>query len=223
MSERTPYDTGVRAQPHPWVKYLSKIGEWVAGSENLRPAQDDDFGRVDFDDDSGATLATVYVDRDETGTYTAHVFNFGADETIDIVLGEKPPAAERPLTLVVSRAVEMEEIRGLIWGTGLFQYPWWGEVRVLRDGSPLTTPWETLEAGDVIQIEHDREDGDEGALDGLTTLTAPDIVAAADKGILEGSFADEAARDMTEDLGLADAEAADVVMQIAVFGKVIFG
>lgn len=50
MGELTPYDTGERAQPFTWE----------------HDGESDRYGRVDFDNDEGATLATVYVARSET-------------------------------------------------------------------------------------------------------------------------------------------------------------
>ena len=47
----TPHDTGDRLQPTPWVR----MG--ITGIQNPRPAQPDDYGRVDFDDAEGATQA----------------------------------------------------------------------------------------------------------------------------------------------------------------------
>ncbi len=58
MSALTPYDTGTRAEPRPWVN-----PDGSAGSDRSRKAEPDDYGRVDFDDDSGSTLATVRVER----------------------------------------------------------------------------------------------------------------------------------------------------------------
>lgn len=55
-----PYDTGERAQPHDWVQVRAQADE---------PLQREDIGKVDFDNDSGGTVATVWVERDETGSY----------------------------------------------------------------------------------------------------------------------------------------------------------
>ncbi|MFT4284292.1 MAG: hypothetical protein QM598_05600 [Protaetiibacter sp.] len=73
MAELTPYDTGARLEPRTWVEDVG--GSWVTGSERLRDAFPDDFGRVDFDDDEGATIATIYVERGpgSTPSYRVHV------------------------------------------------------------------------------------------------------------------------------------------------------
>lgn len=52
----TPYDRGTRLEPRIWVK------NGTTGTEMPRPALDDDYGRVDFDNDEGATDLTLYVD-----------------------------------------------------------------------------------------------------------------------------------------------------------------
>ena len=54
----TPYDTGARLEPHPWVR------DGITGHEYQRPAEADDYGRVDFDDDEGTTIATLHIEGD---------------------------------------------------------------------------------------------------------------------------------------------------------------
>lgn len=49
----TPYDTGTRLEPQLWPL-------------NDEP---DRYGRVDFDDDEGATIASAYVQRLHIGAY----------------------------------------------------------------------------------------------------------------------------------------------------------
>ena len=51
----TPYDTGKRAEPKVW--------------EARHRESDNDFGKVDFDTEEGGTVATLYIERDEDGTY----------------------------------------------------------------------------------------------------------------------------------------------------------
>lgn len=52
----TCYDTGERAEPHAW------------------PLTDaDSYGRVDFDDDEGRTVATIYLERTADGDYAIHI------------------------------------------------------------------------------------------------------------------------------------------------------
>ena len=64
----TPYDTGERAQPMPWQKDRFEV------KDTMKHGDPDDIGKVDFDDDEGATVATVVVERNDTGGYTVVVF-----------------------------------------------------------------------------------------------------------------------------------------------------
>ena len=57
----TPFDTGERLEPHVW-----------AG------AQGGDLGKVDFDDDEGRTVVTVYGERSAVdGAYVLRVVSQG--------------------------------------------------------------------------------------------------------------------------------------------------
>jgi len=62
MNARTPYDAGTRLEPTPWVRRTGD-GVYWAGEEVVRHAAPDDFGRVDFDDDEGATILVVHVEK----------------------------------------------------------------------------------------------------------------------------------------------------------------
>lgn len=62
MRKLTPYDTGERLEPMPWVK------DGIAGQFEPRPAEPDDYGRVDFDD-SDSTVATLWIERRDDGGY----------------------------------------------------------------------------------------------------------------------------------------------------------
>lgn len=65
MTQLTPYDTGQRAEPKPWVTSTQGVG-----GTNDR----DDWGKVDFDGDSGETVATIWLERDETtGDYVVRI------------------------------------------------------------------------------------------------------------------------------------------------------
>lgn len=52
----SPYNTGERLEPFPWVR------DGVTGTAKPRPSERDDYGRVDFDDDEGTTIATVHIE-----------------------------------------------------------------------------------------------------------------------------------------------------------------
>jgi hypothetical protein len=51
----TPYDTGKRAEPKVW--------------EARHRESEKDFGKVDFNNEEDFTIATLYIERDEDGTY----------------------------------------------------------------------------------------------------------------------------------------------------------
>ncbi|MGO1276985.1 MAG: hypothetical protein ACTMIG_13695 [Corynebacterium variabile] len=85
MSKLTPYDTGERLEPVAWVRGGTTSPDGLA-----RPAEDDDFGRVDFDLDDGTTLATVYLMPVDTG-YEMHIQQHGEDYLAVLGANEPPP------------------------------------------------------------------------------------------------------------------------------------
>ena len=76
MRELTPYDTGERAIPIPWV---GAPGDFTTDL-NRAP---EDFGNVDFDDDEGRTIATIHLSRRDDGGYTVHIMPMDDDVTIE--------------------------------------------------------------------------------------------------------------------------------------------
>lgn len=76
MSTLTPYDTGQRLEPHAWVQ-----GQVATPGGLPRQVEVDDYGRVDFDNDEGATVLTAYVERTATGGYVLHV---DSTEPVDV-------------------------------------------------------------------------------------------------------------------------------------------
>lgn len=66
----TPYDTGQRAEPHIWPvpESLSTVARVLDESR---------FGKVDFEDEEGVTIATIWVERNERGHYIVHVSHDG--------------------------------------------------------------------------------------------------------------------------------------------------
>ena len=65
-SKLTPFDTGARLEPHAWIS-----------------GHDSDLGKVDFDDDEGRTVVTVYGERSEVdGTYVLKVVSHGGVEVV---------------------------------------------------------------------------------------------------------------------------------------------
>lgn len=78
----TPYDTGARLEPKPWV--ITDPGA-EPGSVIWKIDQDR-YGRVDFDDNESATIATVWIERNELGQNVVHIQQL-ADEVVVQVHG----------------------------------------------------------------------------------------------------------------------------------------
>ncbi|MDF2915852.1 MAG: hypothetical protein K0S70_69 [Microbacterium sp.] len=128
----------------------------------------------------------------------------------------KPEDAPQALTLAVTRPVDRQEVEDLITGTGVLSYSWWLNVEDAPDAMGGT--------GDAFLFTHWEPDTEGGSVQ--TTVTAQQIVDAAARVIKgDGAKVDAAsARDMANDtLGYADSIAADAVLQLAVFGRVIYG
>lgn len=126
------------------------------------------------------------------------------------------------LKLRITRTVHPQEIADLVFGTGALGYPWWIEADALRDGKVIS-PWEDgLLETDTIRIAHW-----DGSTEGgrRTTELAPAYIVSTVSSLLNDDLIpDESANEMaSEELGLADADAADIVLQTAVFGKIIYG
>lgn len=73
----TPYDTGVRAEPH--VNSLPTNDELAAAPPLQRVLLEDRYGRVDFEDDESHTLCQVWLERTDEGQEILHVQPLGAD------------------------------------------------------------------------------------------------------------------------------------------------
>ena len=67
MTDLTPYDTGERATPIPWVSSGSDFTA-IHDDRDL-----DDFGRVDFENESSEPVATIHLSRRDDGGYTVHI------------------------------------------------------------------------------------------------------------------------------------------------------
>lgn len=76
MTEPTPYDTGQVLQPMLWLDN-DPVNN---GSPN--------WGKVDFDDDEGASRATVFAERREDGRYMMIIDDLFTGKTHAILLGE---------------------------------------------------------------------------------------------------------------------------------------
>ena len=121
------------------------------------------------------------------------------------------------LHLTISRPVDPQEVENLIFGTGMLTYSWWLNVGDVREDGALIG----------FSIHHwDRVDGSDAHT--VTTVLLFQQIVDAVALVMAGEakhahITDEAMRSMTEDLGLADAEAADTVLQVAVYGEAVYG
>lgn len=83
MPTLTPYDTGECAEPRLWVM----PGSAASLDPSVNPYADElreNYGRVDFDDDEGRTVATVRVSKDPvSGAYAVHVIPHDDDVTVE--------------------------------------------------------------------------------------------------------------------------------------------
>ena len=74
MPNLTPYDTGVRLEPHAWI------------GSHLHTH--DDYGKVDFENDESATEITLYIERADDGELEVHIYNHGSSE-VRVVIEEE--------------------------------------------------------------------------------------------------------------------------------------
>jgi hypothetical protein len=116
------------------------------------------------------------------------------------------------LMLNIRREVEPEEIDDMVFGAGGTMYPWWLDVERIH---PEDGTW-------LSGIKVRSWDGEgEGEHFKISKLTNEQILLAVEKAWIH--LDDVAQRDMTEHLGQADAIAADIVLQVAVFGEIVYG
>jgi hypothetical protein len=94
----TPYDRGDRLVPIPWVQEDAR-------RYGTRP--DDDWGKVDFDNEESGTEAVAYIEknRDEPG-YTLRVANMGIEPLRVVVMEDDKLAPVIQPTEALRRNVE---------------------------------------------------------------------------------------------------------------------
>jgi hypothetical protein len=89
----TPYDTGERLEPVIWV--VPQTGRIESSIAN-RPAESDDWGKVDLNNSEDTTTCTVWGEGADEGTDVLHVLMHG-DALSKIVIhtqGEELPEIE---------------------------------------------------------------------------------------------------------------------------------
>lgn len=128
MSKRTPYDTGKRSEPKPW------------GPQHIE--DDDDYGKVDFEDDAGGTLAVLYIEQDDDGTWA---LRGEAWQSLKLEVESNDPTDE-DLAVTVPGMVDADELKEL--------------VRTALNSGRGDTEWSTLvEIGDMVGLKYDDEKG----------------------------------------------------------------
>ena len=136
------------------------------------------------------------------------------------------------LTLNVSREVEPKEITYMVFGTGALSWSWWGKVArhvLVSEGEDGDDDeyGEVDDYGDLDVAEPtDRLsiiswDGETESGRKTTTVTFKQIAAAVNDAVAR-ELVDPASDGVKEDLGLFDAIEADIVLQVAVFGEVVY-
>lgn len=128
------------------------------------------------------------------------------------------------LSMTVTREVKPNEIVNLVWGTGALSYPWWRGASLRRPVGKEMVLFAPAPAqpGDAILLTVDDPSHPEGS--GRVRTKAVPLQKFADaasmaavKGYIQGRDA------INEDLGLCDATEADCVMQLAMFGNLVYG
>lgn len=73
----TPYDLGQRGEPKVW----SLLSRGALNKLDMTELHDqmDRYGKVDFEDDEGTSIVTVWVERNEQGYPILHVQPLGGD------------------------------------------------------------------------------------------------------------------------------------------------
>lgn len=125
-----------------------------------------------------------------------------------------------PLKLMVTREVAPSEIHGLVFGTGALIWEWWGSAEFVN-GETVVEAEEEMTEATYLRIRGTNPDTERRV---TYTLTMQEIVNAAGVVLAAGKIHDESAKDVcSEDLGYADAGDADLILQQAVFGRIIYG
>ncbi|GAA3844766.1 hypothetical protein KACC15558_26250 [Brevibacterium ammoniilyticum] len=129
MADLTPYDTGKRLEPRVWVH-----GTVTSPDGEAREAVEADYGRVDFDNDMGATIATVFMEPSERG------FQMRVDQHTDDylkVIGATPPPALEPEAYTVDAEYRAQQMMVLHEGLHEVGREFSEHVFFYDDGDPF--------------------------------------------------------------------------------------
>lgn len=115
------------------------------------------------------------------------------------------------ITMTVSRDVTGDEVNDMIFGTGVLASEWWVNATRLPDGDS----WR------FTCYDGEHEDGTT-----ITKVITTDEIAAAFTEALTYEHVDPASSDTKEafedSLGALDALAADVILQYAMYGEIVY-
>lgn len=111
------------------------------------------------------------------------------------------------LILKTQRVADAQEVEDLVWGTGALTLPWWHGAHKTPQG---------------FRFYYDRPEDEEGTFKGNRWVSNQAILDAAARFLAEGRGS-AAADMMAESIGYADAEDADVILQYAVLGEIVYG
>lgn len=82
----TPYDTGKRAEPKAWLRSSALM---LAQMEPIeRELEEDRYGKVDFEDENGDDLFTIWVETNEAGHPVVHIQQIGPTPVAIRIHGE---------------------------------------------------------------------------------------------------------------------------------------
>lgn len=102
---------------------------------------DDDYGKVDFEDDAGGTLAVLYIEHDDDGSW---VLRGDAWQSLKIDVQSNDPGDEE-LTVTTVGAPDVAELKE--------------KVRDALNSGSGDTEWSTLvEIGDMLGLEYNDEE-----------------------------------------------------------------
>ncbi len=120
-------------------------------------------------------------------------------------------------TLNINREVTNEEIINLIDGTGVLSWEWWRYVDINENTQTVTfTAYDGITDGEVLK---DFEVTFEEIIEAVSIATQ--YVSPYDSNAVPHSLIPDEA--IFEDLGLCDAGEADCILQLAVYGELMYG
>jgi hypothetical protein len=131
------------------------------------------------------------------------------------------------LSLKIEREVQPTEVAYLVLGTGVFGWaPWWRDFTFIHYNATgeheVEDPFEDLVEGDLLDVTIDDPSKPEGSGETMKVRLALQQVIDAVPNAWK-HLTPEMQRDVSEDLGAGDAEAADIIMQYAVLTEIVFG